>query len=148
MKILVLNGPNLNMLGKRSSKHYGDMTLQTINQELEKLAEKKNVELHFFQTNYEGQMIEKIHEAVDDFSGVIINPGGLTHSSVSLRDALEILTIPIIEVHLSNIYAREEFRQQSLVSPVCSGQISGLGPQVYLLALEAVINLSAADKEA
>lgn len=142
MKILILNGPNLNMLGKRASKHYGNMTLHNINQELEKAAEEKYVDLHFYQTNHEGQMIEKIQEAADDFSGVIINPGGLTHSSVSLRDALEILTIPVIEVHLSNIYAREEFRHRSLISPVCSGQISGLGPLVYFLALDAVINLT------
>lgn len=141
MKILIINGPNLDKLGERPGKHYGRKTLKEINDELENLAREKKVEVEFFQSNYEGALIDKIHEAALEYDGVIINPGGLTHYSVSLRDALEILDVPVVEVHLSNIAARESFRKHSLITPVCSGQISGFGSLGYSLALEAVINL-------
>lgn len=141
MKILVVNGPNLNMLGKRPGEHYGTKTLSQINEELKKNALGKGIDLDFFQSNYEGAIIDKIQEAEANYNGLIINPGGLTHYSISLRDALEILNIPVVEVHLSNIDSREDFRKHSVISPVCSGKISGFGPLSYLLALEAVYEL-------
>lgn len=140
-RILVLNGPNLNMLGKREPGHYGRATLADIAQMLCDRAKTLGCELEFFQSNCEGALIDRLHEAFGKADAVIFNPGGYTHTSVALRDAVSaIAPIPVIEVHLSNVYARpDEFRHRSLIAPVCVGQISGFGAQSYLLALEAAV---------
>ncbi len=118
-KILVIHGPNLNMLGIRNKKVYGDITLETIDKMVKQKGKELGIEVETFQSNYEGDIIDKIHIAKDYYDGVIINPGAYTHYSIAIRDALEILDIPIIEVHLTNIYKREEFRQKSVIAPVC-----------------------------
>ncbi|MBI3038386.1 type II 3-dehydroquinate dehydratase [bacterium] len=137
MKILVLNGPNLNLLGTRQPEIYGSETLSSIEQRLQMLAEKHGCNVTFFQSNHEGVLIDRI-QAAKDFNAIVINPGGLTYSSVSLRDALGALHIPVIEVHISNIFSRERFRAKSLISPICRGVISGFGGDGYLLALQAI----------
>ncbi|MBQ7717926.1 MAG: type II 3-dehydroquinate dehydratase [Clostridia bacterium] len=136
MKIKIINGPNLNMTGTREPSVYGAVTLDTINAEIQKEAEKLGVDVVFFQSNYEGAIIDEIW-ASQDFDGIIINPGALTHYSYAVRDAISGAGVPCIEVHLSNIYAREEFRHKSVTAPVCKGQISGLGKYGYILALKA-----------
>jgi 3-dehydroquinate dehydratase-2 len=141
-KILVLHGANLNMLGMRRSDHYGSWTLEEINKALEDLGRELGVEVECFQTNTEGEMVEKIHRAyLEEYSALLINAGAWTHYSYAIRDALEILNIPIVEVHMSNIYAREEFRHTSVIAPVASGQISGFGIHSYLLGLRAAVEL-------
>jgi len=140
MKILVINGPNLDRLGERKPKVYGQKRLEDINQEILKLARQMVVEVDFFQSNHEGDSIDKLNEA-KDYDGLIINPGALTHYSYALRDALEMLTIPVIEVHISNILAREDFRKHSVTAEVCSGVMIGFGWQVYLYALEIICKL-------
>jgi len=141
-KILVLHGANLNMLGMRRSDHYGSWTLEEINKALEDLGRELGVEIECFQTNIEGEMVEKIHRAyLEGYSALVINAGAWTHYSYAIRDALEILNIPIVEVHMSNIYAREEFRHTSVIAPVASGQISGFGIHSYLLGLRAAVEL-------
>ncbi len=141
-RIWVLHGVNLNMFGKRDTRYYGNVTLEDINGEIAKLARKLRVKVEFFQSNHEGAMIEHIHHAHDEnIDGVVINPGAWTHYSYAIRDALEILEIPIVEVHMSNIHARESFRQISVISPVVSCQICGLGLNSYLLGLIAVTSL-------
>lgn len=139
--ITVINGPNLNMLGSREPEIYGTTTLQEINEELVKKAVKLGLEVELFQSNHEGQIIDYIQKVANKAQGVIINPGALTHYGYSLRDTLTSLNIPVIEVHISNIQAREEWRSVSLISPVVSGVISGLGAAVYELALEAMAGL-------
>ena len=134
MKILVIHGPNLDQLGKREPEIYGKSTLNELNQILKKEAEKNNIKLTIFQSNHEGEIVEKIHQA-KGFDGLIINPAAFTHYSIAIRDALDILKIKKIEVHLSNIYAREPFREKSVISAVCNGQISGFGIKSYQLAL-------------
>jgi len=141
IKILVIHGPNLNLLGKREPQVYGKVTLQKINSELKKLARKKGVLLKIIQSNYEGKIVEAIHKSINRFSGIIINPAAYTHTSVAIRDALASINLPAIEVHLSNIYSREEFRRHSLISAVCKGQICGFGMNSYLLALLALIDI-------
>jgi 3-dehydroquinate dehydratase-2 len=136
MKIRVLNGPNLNLLGIREPGVYGSQTLQSIEDMLKLEALNYGIELNFFQSNHEGEIIEYIHEAYrEDCNGLIINPGALTHYSYAIRDAISAVKIPCIEVHLSNIHAREEFRSKSVIAPVCIGQICGLGPDSYSAAL-------------
>jgi len=136
--ILVIHGPNLNLLGIREPGIYGAKTLDDINRDLIKLGSDLSFGLEFYQSNHEGRLIDRIHQARQDrVHGIIINPGGLTHTSVSLRDALSAVDIPVIEVHLSNIHAREAFRQHSYVAPVAIGQICGLGAIGYCLALQA-----------
>ena len=138
-KILIINGPNLEMLGKRKKNIYGSFTLQDLENTILKNASELNCEVVFFQSNVEGEIINKINSLDDTFTGMIVNPGGLTHSSVSLHDSLEIKTFPKIEVHLSNIYSREEFRRKSLISPACTCSIMGMGIQGYIYALNYII---------
>ena len=140
MRILILHGPNLNLLGQREPEIYGRSTLQDINAALEELAASLEVTLECFQSNHEGLLIDRIHAAsAAGYSGIIINPGGLTHTSIVLRDALAGVAMPAIEVHLSNVHARESFRHHSYISPVAVGQIIGLGADGYLLALRALV---------
>ena len=136
MKILIINGPNLNMLGKREPSIYGSDTLETINQEIATYAEAHNIYVKFVQSNIEGMIIDFIHEPLDNFDGIILNAGAFTHYSYAIRDAISSVTTPVVEVHLSNIYAREEFRHKSVLASVCVGQISGFGKYSYILALE------------
>ena len=141
-KVLVLHGVNLNMFGMRDPAQYGTITLEEINDRLKKLAEEMGVELEVFQTNHEGEMCEKIHRAhLDKVDAVVINAGAWTHYSYALRDALAILKVPIVEVHMSNIHAREEFRHYSVIAPLARGQIAGFGLQSYLLGLRAAVEL-------
>lgn len=136
MKVLVINGPNLNMLGKRDPTHYGTKTLEEINAALRERARALGVEIETFQSNHEGFLIDFIQEHAAGADGIIINPGALTHYGLSLRDALADAGLPVIEVHLSNIHAREDFRRRSVIAPVARGQISGQGWQGYVAALE------------
>ncbi len=139
MKILVINGPNLNMLGKRDKEIYGEKTLAEINSMVMEQGKELNVEVVTFQSNSEGALIDFIQEQVDSADGIVINPGALTHYGISLRDALADTRLPIIEVHLSNIYAREEWRAESITAPIAIGQISGLGWRGYIAALQTLV---------
>ncbi|MEE8556353.1 MAG: type II 3-dehydroquinate dehydratase [Myxococcota bacterium] len=139
MRILVLHGPNLNLLGTREPDVYGSVSLGEINDRLGRLAKAEGAELETAQSNYEGALIDRIQEAAGRFDALVINPGGLTHTSVALRDALVACGLPFIEVHLSNIHAREEFRRDSLIADVARGQITGLGAIGYELAVRALI---------
>ena len=140
-KILVIHGPNLNMLGTREPEVYGSLGLDEINARLEEKAAALGIELDLFQSNHEGEIVEKIQAARKVFDAVIINPAAFTHTSGAIRDALLLLEVPIIEIHLSNIYKREPFRHKSLVTHIAPGQICGLGAQGYLFALEAAAEL-------
>jgi len=139
MKILVLHGPNLNLLGTRETAVYGSVTLESINQELERLAKAEGIRLAIHQSNAEGELVDWIQRAIGEFDALIINPGAFTHTSIALRDAIAGVGIPTIEVHLSNIYRREEFRQHSYIAGVAVGQISGFGLDSYLLGLRAAM---------
>ena len=140
-KILVLNGVNLNMFGHRDPAQYGTITLAEIDAKLRDLAQTLGVEVESFQTNHEGAMCERIHQAFrEGVNAVLINAGAWTHYSIALRDALSILTVPIIEIHMSNIHAREEFRHQSVIAPIAKGQICGFGADSYLLGLSAAVS--------
>ncbi|MFA5577005.1 MAG: type II 3-dehydroquinate dehydratase [Tissierellaceae bacterium] len=142
MNILIIHGPNLNMLEKRDSDIYGGMSLGEINRLVEERAKDLGLQVEFFQSNYEGAIVEKIHQTLGQmYDGIVINPAAFSHYSIAIRDAIEMLDIPVIEVHLSNIYKREEFRSKSLISSVCHGQISGFGGYSYILALEAMNKL-------
>ena len=140
-KILIINGPNLNLLGEREQSQYGKNTLNDIENECVKLSEELNDKIEFFQSNIEGEIVNKIQQVRNEFNGVIINAAGFTHTSVSIRDALEIYKKKKIEVHISNIYKREEFRQKSLLSGVVTGGIFGLGTECYILAIKALQSL-------
>jgi 3-dehydroquinate dehydratase-2 len=137
-KILVLHGPNLNLLGTREPQLYGSLTLAEIDQRLVQAGAELDLEVHTMQSNHEGILIVSLHEAREWAAGVVFNPGGYTHTSVALRDAVIAIAIPVIEVHLSNIDAREEFRRTSLIAPVCKGRIAGFGWHSYWLALHAL----------
>jgi 3-dehydroquinate dehydratase-2 len=139
-RILILHGPNLNLLGQREPEVYGRQTLADINAALSLLAGELGFEVDAFQSNHEGDLIDRIHAAANDgFAGIIINPGGLTHTSVALRDAISSIALPVIEAHLSNIHARESFRHHSYVSGVVVGQVAGFGSESYQLALRGMI---------
>lgn len=139
--VLVLHGPNLNLLGFREVDIYGASTLAAVDEMITKRAKELGVEVRILQSNHEGVLIDAIHEHREWASGIVINPGGLTHTSVALRDAIAAVRLPCIEVHISNIFAREDFRHESVVSGACQGMISGLGVAGYLLALEGVSTL-------
>ncbi len=141
MKVLFLNGPNLNLLGQREPEVYGRMTLADIESKVRDRAKSLSVQVDFKQSNSEGELVTWIQEARGRYSCLVLNAAGYTHTSVALRDALSATEIPAIEVHLSNIHAREEFRHKSLIAPVCRGQISGFGAFSYILALEAAVNV-------
>ena len=136
--ILILHGPNLNLLGTREPGVYGNWTLEYINQALKSKAAELGVQVRCFQSNHEGALIDALHEARDWADGVVFNPGAYTHTSVALRDAISAIEIPVVEVHLSNVYAREQFRHKSLLAPVCLGKITGFGWRSYLLGLQAL----------
>lgn len=140
-KILVIHGPNLNLLGQREPAVYGKVTLKQINKELRKLAKRKRVGIKIVQSNHEGQIVDLIGMAKAKFNGLLINPAAYTHTSVAIRDAVASSGVITVEVHLSNIYSREEFRQKSLISPVAKGTILGFGAKSYILGLEALIDL-------
>ena len=140
MNVLIIHGPNLDILGKRDKNIYGKFNLEEINSLIENRAKEQNINVEFFQSNFEGEIIERIHETMEDNTdGIIINPAAFTHYSIAIRDAIEAIDTPVIEVHLSNIYNREEFRNKSVIAPVCMGQIAGFGYNSYLLALDALV---------
>ena len=138
MKVLVINGPNLNRLGLREPEIYGSKTLTDLEKDLLTIGEKVNCEVTCFQSNHEGDLIDAIHEANEQYHGIVINPGAFTHYSYAIRDAIASISLPVIEVHISNIHAREEFRHTSVTAPVTVGQIIGLGFKGYELALLAL----------
>jgi 3-dehydroquinate dehydratase II len=141
-KILVIHGPNLDLLGKREPKVYGRMTLKEINAKLKAVAAKAKVSLEVMQSNHEGEIVDAVGKARKKFSAILINPAAYTHTSVAIRDAIAASGVPTVEVHLSNIYSREEFRRHSLISPVSSGQVCGFGINSYILGLQAAIELA------
>lgn len=139
LKILVLHGPNLNLLGRREPEVYGSTTLDDINQSLELLGQSLQVQVSAFQSNHEGDLVDKIHQAWGQQDGILINPGAYTHTSVAIRDAIAGVALPTVEVHLSNVYKREAFRHHSYIAPVAIGQISGFGAESYRLGLQALV---------
>ncbi len=139
--VLVIHGPNLNMLGKREPDIYGDMTLEVINAQLLELGKKQGLTVEVFQSNHEGNIVDKIQEVAGTCSGIIINPAAFTHTSIAIRDALLLLDIPIVEIHLSNIYKREPFRHKSMIADISTAQITGFGPDGYTMALEGIVKM-------
>lgn len=140
MNILIIHGPNLNLLGKREPEIYGKATLEDINQSVSVLAKELGVTASFFQSNHEGELVQKVQDAMGRFEAIVINPGAYTHTSIALRDAISATGVPVVETHISNIHKREEFRKQSFISGVAVGQIVGFGTDSYLLALRAAVN--------
>ena len=139
-KILVIHGPNLNLLGQRDHSHYGSLTLDEINVKLQDHSKKNHIQCDIFQFNSESDIISKLQNSVKEVDGIVINPAAYTHTSVAIRDAIEAIDVPVIEVHLSNVHAREEFRHRSITAPVCKGQILGFGWIGYVLALDSFIH--------
>ena len=140
MKILIINGPNINLLGIREPEIYGTLTLDKINEELAKYAASLGVETETFQSNIEGEIVDRIQQAKGVCDGIVINPAAYTHTSVAIRDAISAVALPAVEVHISNIHNREEFRKHSFIAPVCIGQIAGFGLDSYKLGLQAIVN--------
>jgi len=140
-KILLINGPNLNLLGKREENLYGNKNFDDVWEELEKIAEISDAKIEYFQSNHEGDIIDRIHQGIDDIDHIIINPGAFTHYSYSIYDALLAVKIPVIEVHITNIYARDEWRSKSLISPIARGVISGFGLKGYNMALRYILEV-------
>ena len=141
-KILVIHGPNLNLLGKRETDVYGHITLEEVNKQIGKLADELGVSVDYFQSNSEGELVSEIQKTIDNYEALVINPGAYTHTSIALRDAVAGVGIPTVEVHLSNIYQREDFRKKSMLAEVAVGQITGFGVDSYLLGLRAAANLN------
>jgi 3-dehydroquinate dehydratase-2 len=139
--ILILHGPNLNLLGQREPGVYGNLTLEEINRRLVEQGKSLGIEVRSFQSNIEGVLIDALHDAQQWAAGVVFNAGGYTHTSIALRDAVSSISLPVVEVHLSNIYAREQFRHRSLIAPVCKGSIAGFGWRSYLLGLIALVEI-------
>lgn len=140
MKILIINGVNMNMLGIREPEKYGSVTLKELEKELYAFSFELGVDIEAFQSNHEGEIVEKIHSAYNNFDGIIINPGAYTHTSIAIRDAIAAVNIPTVEIHITNIHAREEFRQKSVIAPVCMAQISGFGLNGYKLGLRGLVD--------
>jgi len=138
MKVTVIQGPNLNMLGIREQQIYGPMKLEDIHKQMKAFADANSMDIEFFQSNLEGEIVDKIQECLGDSDGIIINAGAYTHTSIAIRDAIAAVQLPTIEVHISNVYRREKFRQKSMLAPVCAGVISGFGPFSYHLAMVAM----------
>jgi 3-dehydroquinate dehydratase-2 len=143
-KILVIHGPNLNLLGRRQPEIYGNLSLEEINKRLKELAEREDVQLEFLQSNHEGEIVDAIGKAKGSFKAILINPAAYTHTSVAIAEAIGAVDLPTVEVHLSNIYAREEFRRTSFIAPAAKGQVCGFGIDSYLLGLQAAIKLAKA----
>ncbi len=141
MKIVVIQGPNLNMLGVREQHIYGPMKLEDIHEQMKNFAEQNGVEIEFFQSNLEGEIVDRIQECLGDADGIIINPAAYSHTSIAIRDAISAVELPTIEVHLTNIHAREEFRKHSLTAEVCAGVIAGVGPFGYHLAMIGMLQI-------
>ena len=141
MKIVVIQGPNLNMLGMREQNIYGPIKLEDIHAQMQDVAKQNNVEIEFFQSNLEGEIVDRLQECLGEADGIIINPAAYTHTSIAIRDAISAIQIPTVEVHLSNIYQREEFRKTSLTAPVCAGQITGFGPMSYHLGMISILQI-------
>jgi 3-dehydroquinate dehydratase II len=140
-KVLIIHGPNLNLLGIRETDIYGKLTLSDINGKMEEIASKKGVTLEIVQSNHEGEIVDTIQKSRKKIDALIINPAAYTHTSIAIRDAILTLDVPVIEIHLSNIYGREEFRSKSLISDIATGQISGFGPNSYIMGLNAAIEM-------
>lgn len=138
MKILVMHGPNLNLLGEREPGYYGSDSFASVNNEIAQKAAELGLECEIFQSNGEGELIDKLHQARLDCAGVVLNAGAYTHYSYAIRDAIAAIKIPVVEVHMSNIHARDEFRHKSVIAPVCAGQIAGFGKNSYLLGIQAL----------
>ncbi len=141
MKIMVIQGPNINMLGLRETAIYGPMKMQDIHEQMRLAASQNNVEIEFFQSNYEGEIVDKIQECLGVFDGIVLNAAAYTHTSVAIRDAIASVNLPVVEVHISNVYRREEFRQKSLIAPVCAGLVVGFGAFGYHLALMGLLQI-------
>ena len=140
-KIIILNGPNLNLLGEREKEKYGSISLKDVEKNCTNFAKKNKIELSLFQSNIEGELVNLVQKSRNEYDGLIINAGGYTHTSVAIHDALKVLKIPIIELHITNIYNREEFRHKSLISSLASGIICGFGTKGYIMALDAMANI-------
>jgi len=147
LKILVIHGPNLNLLGKREPDVYGKVSMKSIDEALKKQAKASRASLDIFQSNHEGEIVTKIQDAEGVYDAILMNPAAYTHTSVAIRDAVAAVKTPVVEVHLSNIYAREAFRRESLIAPVAAGQISGFGPKSYELGLLAALHLASSRKK-
>ncbi|QCD44310.1 type II 3-dehydroquinate dehydratase [Campylobacter mucosalis] len=141
MKIMVIQGPNINMLGSREPATYGTMSMEDIHKQMKIVADQSGVDIEFFQSNFEGEIVDKIQECLGEADGIIINPAAYSHTSIAIRDALSAISLPTIEVHISNVYRREEFRQKSLISPVSNGVIVGFGPVGYHLAMVGMLQM-------